>query len=262
MPRTPIGRPYKWLARYYDLIFSSSRSPNDAARRQALDPILAQVSAVCDLACGTGTTALSFAALGIKVFAVDLSPGMCRLAREKARRAHLPLRVLRADMRRFRLPEPVDLVTCEADALNHVPHKTDLRRVARSVARALRPGGYFYFDVNNRRGFERYWPLTQWIEKPGVAAVMHGGHDPSHDRAWTEIEWFLRDGNRWRRRHERVEEVCWSSEEIRRTLRAAGFDRLRAWDAAPFFADNPLIDRGCRTVYLARKSAAAVEGRR
>ena len=254
MPRTPIRQPYKWLAQYYDQIFSSFRSPIDAARRHVLGPILARAATACDLACGTGTTALSFADLGVKVFAVDLSPVMCRLAREKARRARLPLRVFCADMRRFRLPEPVDLVTCEADALNHVPHKTDLRLVAKAVARALRPGGYFYFDVNNRRGFERYWTLTQWIETPGVAAVMHCGHDRLRDRAWTEIEWFLRDGNCWRRRHERVEEVCWSSEEIRLTLREAGFRRLRAWDATPFFTNNPLIRPGCRTVYLARKS--------
>jgi len=38
--------------------------------------------------------------------------------------------------------------------------------------------------------------------------------------------------------HERVEEVCWNSAEIRRTLAAAGFDSVRAWDATPFFKDR------------------------
>jgi cyclopropane fatty-acyl-phospholipid synthase-like methyltransferase len=47
------------------------------------------------------------------MFGVDLSPVMCRRAREKAREAGLPLRVIHADMREFRLPELVDLVTCE-----------------------------------------------------------------------------------------------------------------------------------------------------
>jgi hypothetical protein len=106
---------------------------------------------------------------------------------------------------KFRLPESVDLIACEYDALNLVPRKPDLSR---------------------------------------------------HDRAWSEVEWFTREGPRWRRRHEPVSEVCWSSGEIRRTLLAAGFDRLRAWDAAPFFKDNPLVLRGCRTVYLARKASA------
>ena len=256
MARTSTNRPYRWLAQYYDQVFSSFRSPIDAQRQHVLGRILPHTKSACDLACGTGTTALVLAREGIKMFAVDLSPVFCRLAREKARRAGLPLRVLCADMRRFKLPESVDLVTCEYDALNHVPRKADLRKVAKAAARALRPGGYFFFDVNNRLGFERYWRTTFWAEKPGVVLVMRNGNDCRHDRAWSDIEWFIREGSLWRRRRERVTEVCWSPEELRRALQEAGFDRLRTWDGAPFFKDNPLIVPGCRTVYLARKSPA------
>lgn len=258
MARSSINRPYQWLAQYYDQLFPSFHSPIDAARQRVLGRILPHVESACDLACGTGSTALTLAREGIKVFAVDLSPVMCRLAREKAQRARVPLRVLRADMRRFRLPEPVDLITCEYDALNHVPRKADLRMVAKAVARALKPGGYFFFDVNNRSGFERYWSSSIWVERPSVAVVMRNSHDSHHDRAWSDIEWFIREGNLWRRRHERVDEVCWSSGEIRRTLRDAGFERLRAWDASPFFKDNALMRPGCRTVYLARKASARI----
>jgi SAM-dependent methyltransferase len=70
------------------------------------------------------------------MFGVDLSPAMCRQARAKARRTQLPLRVIQGDMRSFRLPEPVDLVLCEFDAVNHVPDKNDLALVAKAVARA------------------------------------------------------------------------------------------------------------------------------
>ncbi len=259
MARKPDNPPYKWLALYFDKVFASSRSPADAARHRVLGRMLPHVASACDLACGTGTTALALAREGIKMFAVDLSPDMCRIAREKARRARLPLGVLRADMREFRLPEPVDLVTCEFDALNHVPRKTDLRKVARAVARALRPGGYFYFDVNNRLGFERYWRGTFWTEKPGLVFVMRNGNDSRRDRAWSDVEWFIREGGLWRRRHERVEEVCWSPDEIRLTLRQAGFESVRAWDATPFFKGDPLVHLirpGCRTVYLARNASA------
>ncbi|MBZ5546650.1 MAG: class I SAM-dependent methyltransferase [Acidobacteriia bacterium] len=254
MPRSPNVRPYRWLAQYYDELFSPFRFPIDAARERVLGRILPHVETACDLACGTGTTALALARKGINMYAVDLSPQMCRLARAKAARARLPVRVLRADMRSFRLPEAVDLITCEYDALNHVPRRADLRVVAKAVARALRPGGHFFFDVNNSLGFERCWSGTVWLEKPSMAVVMRNGHNRQADRAWSDIEWFIRDGSCWRRRHERVEEVCWDSDEIRRIFQQTGFDQLRAWDAAPFFKDNPLTGPGCRTVYLARKS--------
>jgi SAM-dependent methyltransferase len=247
-------QPYRWLAHYYDEIFSSSRLPIDRARERILGGILSRVECACDLACGTGTTALQLARGGIVMYGVDRSPHMCRLAREKAQRAGLALRVIRSDMRSFRLPQAVDLITCEYDALNHVPQRADLRKVARAVKRALRPGGYFFFDVNNSLGFKRYWTGTVWIEKPRVVLVMRNGHNRQANRAWVDVEWFIRDGALWQRKRERVEEVCWTSDEIRHTLCEAGFDWVRAWDAAPFFKDNPSFRPGCRTIYLARNS--------
>jgi SAM-dependent methyltransferase len=242
--------PYRWLAHYYDEIFSASRSPMDRARERILGRILPRVESACDLACGTGTTALALARKGIRMYGVDLSPHMCRLARENARRAGLTVLVLRGDMRSFRLPQKVDLITCEFDALNHVPQRAELGRVARAVKRALRPGGYFFFDVNNSLGFKRYWTGTVWVEKPHVVLVMRNGHNAQASRAWVDVEWFVREGTCWQRKHERVEEVCWTSDEIRHIFRKAGFDWVRAWDAAPFFKDNSVVRRGCRTIYL------------
>jgi len=249
------NRPYKYLAEFYDRIIAPGVSGiQEAARQAVIGSILTRVQSACDMACGSGITAVSLAKSGIRTFAVDNSPGMCRLARERARRAGVVLRVLREDMRTFRLPERVDLVICEGDAMNHLDRKTELGRVARSVARALRPGGWFYFDTNNREGFKSYWKDTWWHEKPGVALVMRNGNDAAKDRAWCDLEWFIRSGRgSWKRRHERVEEVCWSANEIRTVFRKAGFGSIRAWDASPYFK-NPLITPGCRTLFLARKA--------
>ncbi len=252
MPKTKTNS-YQFLSEYYDRIFSFAPAWGEPARRKILEPILPQVESACDLACGTGQTAMTFARRGVRMFAVDLSPGMCRAARANVRRAQLPVRVIRGDMRDFHLPEQVDLVTCEFDALNHVPEEGDLARVAKSVARALRPGGWFYFDLNNTLSFQVMWPDTMFIDTPDVALVMHGGYDRERDRAWSDVEWFIREGKLWRRRRERVEEVCWTRTEIRQALRAAGFDRIRSWDAAPILKDDPTIRPGFRTYYLARK---------
>ncbi|HLW78771.1 MAG TPA: class I SAM-dependent methyltransferase [Terriglobia bacterium] len=246
-------RPYTQLAEYYDRFFTSHRPAYRRARRTILGPLLPRVRSACELACGTGWTALEFARRGIKVYAVDLSPVMCRIARAKARRAGAPVVVRQGDMPTFRLPEPVDLITSEYDAVNHVLRKSDLMRVARAAARALRPGGYFYFDVNNRAHLEKNWSGASWQERPGVAMVMRGSYDRRRAKGCADFEWFVQDGKRWRRFREHVEEVWWTPAEIRRTLRAAGFQAIRAWDAAPFSQGHPRLPPGCRTFYLARK---------
>lgn len=249
--------PYRWLAKYYDHLFELRR-PFEMARERILGPLLPNVNSACELCCGTGTFAILLAQLGIRVYAVDLSTEMCRITREKAKKTGLPIKVIHADMRDFRLPQPVDLITCEFDALNHVPNRKDLRRVIKSAARALRPGGHFTFDVNNRLAFERIWGSTWFLERDPVVMVMHGGHKKGSDRAWTDVEWFIRKGNIWTRHHEHVEEVCWSAAEIRDALSAAGFDQIRSWDAAPFFNDK-FTRRGSRTFWRARKSPGVTQ---
>ena len=251
--KAPAVRPYHWLAQYYDEFFSPIRSPLDAARERLLSRILPDIQSACDLACGTGTTAISLARKGIRTCAIDLSPQMCRLARKKIRAANLRVNVIQADMRSFRLPQRVDLITCEGDALNHLPRRHDLASVVKCVARSLHSGGYFFFSINTPIGFRKYWTGDVCLEKRKVVMVMRNGHSPEADRAWSDIDWFIREGNRWLRRRERIEEVCWMRDEIRHIMLAAGFDQLRVWDSAPFFKDNPMISPGCYAIYLARK---------
>lgn len=256
----PHARSYHRLADYYDDLFAPFQQIMQQARAAVLHRILPHVHIACDLGAGTGTTALQLAAQGIRVYAVELSPDMCRIARHKARialrkagLARAAVQVIQSDMRTFRLPQPADLVLCEGDALNHIPRRADLIRVARSVFRALRPGGCFFFDVNNSLGFQRYWTGTSVAEKPNVVAVMRNAHSPDALHAWSDIDLFIRRGSHWARHRERVQEIAWPRAEIASALHKAGFDKLRATDASRFFGPSSPVTRGCRTIYLARK---------
>jgi len=250
----PQPEPYRWIAKYYDHLFEFRR-PFDAAHDTIVHPLLGKVTSACDLCCGTGTTALNFANLGIPTYAVDLSAEMCRQARAKARKTGLPLKVIQADMRDFRLPHTVDLVTCEFDALNHLPRTRDLQRVLRAVFGALSPGGHFVFDVNNLYAFEHIWNRTWVIDKDPVMMIMRSSHKPGTRKATAEVDWFIRQGKVWKRHQERVNEVCWDAQEMKDALTGAGFDKIRCWDAARFFNDALTLP-GCRTFWRARKPAA------
>jgi len=226
MSKAASVQPYRWLAEHFDRVFGEYRKSSEAAHRAIVEPILPQVRVACDLACGNGTTALDLAARGIPMYGVDLSPGMCRATRRKARERKLALRVIQADMRNFRLPERMDLILSEYDAIIHMPRRSDSRRVASAVARALNPGGWFFFDVNNLAAFDRYWRGNWWIEKPGIVLAMRNGHHLKRRKAWCDCEWFVQEDRLWRRHTERVEEVCWTADEIHDVLTAADFTQV------------------------------------
>lgn len=258
---------YRLLARFYDQLTPYAPGMNRHARRRILGRILRQVRSACDLGCGSGETALDLARLRpglgghaprVQVYAVDISPTLCRLARKKACRRRLPLRVICADMRRFRLPERVDLVTCEFAALNHLPRKVDLASVFRAVARALRPGGRFLFDLNTPRSLKEQMQMTEWVEKPEFKLLLRGRYNPRRRTATLTFDWFVPASGKaarrlWRHQRETVDHIAWSDAEIRRALRGAGFRRLRFWDGLDVRPRMPGAKRGCDAYYLAER---------
>ncbi len=246
-------QPYTLLAQFYDEMAPYAPGMNRHARRRILRKVLGQVRSACDLACGSGETALDFARHSLKVYAVDFSPTLCHITREKARRARLPVRVLCTDMRRFRLPEPVDLVTCEFAGLNHLPHKADLIPVFRAVARALRPGGWFLFDLNTPKSLREQSQVTEWVEKPEFKLLLRGRYDPRRRTATLTFDWFIPVGRFWRHQREMVGHIAWRDEEIRRALRRADFRRLRFWDGLDVRPRMPGAKRGYDTYYLAQR---------
>lgn len=226
---------------------------NRHARGRILRAILPRVRRACDLACGSGAGALDLARAGIEAHAVDLSPVFCRAVRAKARRAGLRMAVHCADMRRFSLPRPVDLVLCEFAALNNLADRHDLGRVFRCVARALVPGGWFLFDVNTKLSLRTQYTPTQWVEDREFKLVQRGTLEGDGRRARLDLEWFVPAGRLFRHVRETIWNVCWTDREIRRALAAAGLSRVRKLDGVDVRPRMPGARRGTDAYYLARR---------
>jgi SAM-dependent methyltransferase len=101
---------------------------------------------IVELAVGTGRVAIPIAReTGKGVLGIDSSPAMLEVARERA--AGFPVELRLRDMRDFELDVPAALIYCPGRSLLHL-HGWDAKRtVFERVARNLRPGGRFSFNV-------------------------------------------------------------------------------------------------------------------
>jgi len=136
-----VRRLFVTIADRYDLITVVLSYGQDQRWKRRLIKMAGPLTCrrVLDLACGTGDIALLASAAGADVTALDITPRMIALARDKVRSAGVrPVRLLVADMTAIPLPDAcVDAVTT-GYGLRNVP---DLGRAIAEIHRVLKPGG-------------------------------------------------------------------------------------------------------------------------
>src|SRR5512143_834903 len=164
-----------------------------------------------DLACGTGNSTVPWARRrGLRVVGVDRSEAMLRVARRKSS----AVRWYRQDLAALRIAERADVVTCHFDALNHVLREAELQRVFHNVARVLREGGLFQFDLNTRH-------MLRWLG--GREKLLRAGRhwymadnafDPSTGVATFRQVWFIARGWLHRRVEVTVQERAYHDREL------------------------------------------------
>ena len=239
--------PYRELAPLYDLMaadpgIQAFYAEFQASIRKAAKTHRIRPSVAVDLACGTGNTTVPWLSGSARtVIGVDRSEAMLRVARRKAAR----VRWVRQDLERLRLDVQADVVTCHFDALNHVLETDGLRRVFANVARILRPGGLFQFDLNTR--FMLQWLSTsEKLFRVGPHAfTAFNAFDPQPGIATFNQLWFVKRGRLYRKVLVSVRERSYEDAELRRMLREAGL-RLERVTVLRRLKGRPV-----RKVYLA-----------
>jgi len=244
---------YDHYARVYDdsgqIVFSIKMIPY-------LDGLLQRHPApgrsMLDLACGTGTVALSFARQGWEVYGIDASSSMLAQARRKMEETGYEIALSQQDMRSFVLPRPVALVTCLYDSLNYMLTLSDLQKVFQRVAAALVPDGLFMGDMNTQETLEHVWGNnTFFIENKNLAVILRSGYDAQTHLSTVHIVGFVRQKNGlYSRFDEHHAEIAYENDEIRAALQAAG---LRVEAAYECFSFEPPGEKTRRIMWVARK---------
>jgi len=187
---------------------------------------------VADVGCGTGNTAIAFAASGMRVYGIDLSEDMLAVAAAKEARVReegrscAPVVWLRQDMRELELPEPVDAAVSFCDCLNYLLEEDDLSQAFAAVYRALKPGGTFLFDMHAPETLRRYAHDQPFVlTEPDVCYIWTCRFDDRRCEIEHDLTVFVRSGRS--DCYERFGEVhiqrAYSWKRVAEKLRAVGF---------------------------------------
>jgi SAM-dependent methyltransferase len=119
------------------------------------------------------------------VVGVDASDDMLDVARRKSTRPGVSF--TRADMRSFDLGRTFDAAVCASNSLNNMADRAELRQVFGRVARHLRPGGVFAFDVVSDYGMRLASYFWSHMTLGELRFATGSGYDSDvrRETAWT-----------------------------------------------------------------------------
>ncbi|MFO0666321.1 MAG: methyltransferase domain-containing protein [Polyangiaceae bacterium] len=146
----------KWLGREVDFIEDSLGVEKGAM--------------VLDLGCGEGSHAIGLAERGYRVIGLDASSFMVGRAQKEAQRRNVAINFVQADMRDISYEEAFDGVFSWDMSFGYFDDEKNAQLIS-SVHRALRKGGQFLLDVQNRDYVVRQSPSVAWFEGDGCICM-------------------------------------------------------------------------------------------
>jgi len=228
----------KGFAQVYDKAgFSSFSERMIPYIDQNLERLNFQPESVLDLACGTGTAAILLAKRGLRVYGVDGSQHMLRIAKQKAAEEKVRVEFLLSDMRSFTIPGKVDLVVSLYDSLNYIAKLEELVSVFVRVREHLKENGCFMFDMNTLYNMKYGWDnrfSVFWITDD-IFAIESNVHNQKRRTTTKSFTFFVkREDELFERILEEHTERGYTANEIEAALTDAGLELVRCYECFTF----------------------------
>lgn len=208
---------------------------------------------VLDMACGTGSLSVLFAADGAVCYGMDLSEEMLTMAAAKTAGMASPPVFLQGNMKNFSLPEPVDALVCMLDSFNYMTSPQEGKQAIECFAAAVRPGGMLIFDVRPPAQLRAFDGQMFMDETEDVVCIWRTEFDEAENQCFYGMDIFIREGNLWRREREEHLEYAFPLDWIRQTLEGAGFQDVTFYGERTFM---PPQEDEARVFITARKREA------
>lgn len=219
------GDAYRGFASIYDATMGDAAFPTVwQAFEGARSEHAISFASACDVGCGTGVFLKQLSRERVRLWGVDNSTAMLR--RAARRLAGKGVRLLRQDMCKLRLPEPVDLITSNFCTLNYCDDEAALAETFRSCRSNLTPSGCLIADVLVDLGpLAREESMVQKIDSPVMRSRWHISLPADGKGSVVEIHTRMRNHDgREREWHERHRQRWFALPLLRSLLDRSGFE--------------------------------------
>ncbi|MEX2456174.1 MAG: class I SAM-dependent methyltransferase, partial [Balneolaceae bacterium] len=229
---------YSILAEIYDRVM---HDVNYVAWTDYIDEIILEhhpyAEDILELACGTGTMALSMEEFGTyNITATDGSAEMIKKAQEKAEQIGSDVKFKTVNFLDINLDQTFDVVYMVFDSLNYLHSKDDIIQLHDQVKKVLNPDGIFIYDFTTPRNSMK--AIRYLNNEESIIDNQYRYHRKSlydeknqiHTNRF-EIEQF--EGNEKNvldRFTEEHQQKIYSFEEMRPMIKETDFSILKAYD--------------------------------
>lgn len=174
---------------------------------------------VLELGCGTGKFGAKFSADNYRIFGVDLSLNMLRVAKTRAFRS---FRIICADIRNFYFKRKFDFIFSVHDTMNYQITTEDVRDVFRCVKQVMHDGSVFLFDITTEHNIDRFFNnKTSYYKTRGMNIEWSNAYNREKKHIISSFSIRHSDGRIYNEEH--IQRI-YSEEEMRIILDEEGFE--------------------------------------
>lgn len=229
---------YTHLAKYYDRLMTVDYQAWVGYLAKIWTRLGVQPRRILELGAGTGGITISLAQMGYEIVAVDSSPEMAAVAREKAAEAQVAVEFIIQAMEDIDLRREFDLILCCCDAANYLTTREQFGRFMRQAWRHAKPGGLLLFDLNSELKLKEIYGNNSYAELfDDFGYFWDNTFDEDAEICTMRLTFMIREQNGlYRRASEIHQEKLWRPGQVFQMLQEHQWELKGYWQF-PTFAE-------------------------